>query len=101
MARNLNVAVRPAVADARWPHVQDTAATRLVGPLLISIPAGKPSRFQRGGIPYPVDATDRGRRSFVARHENRNALSRLYRRAETLPRRFCHRLADQQGRGAA
>ena len=35
--------------------------------------------IQCGRILYSVDATDRGRRSFVARHENRNDLSRLYR----------------------
>src|SRR5258707_15347072 len=36
--------------------------------------------------PQSVDATDRGRRSFVAHNENRNTHTRLYRRAETLPR---------------
>src|SRR6202165_2593645 len=100
MARNLNVAVQPAVADARWPCPRwISAATRLVGPFLGNCAGVRnPSRFPRGHIPYPVEATDRGRRSFVAHHENRTALSRLYRRAETLPRGIHQRPADQQGR---
>ena len=48
-----------------------------------------------------VDATRRGRRSFVAHHENRNAHSRLYRRAEALPRRLYHRACRSAGSGAA
>src|SRR5260370_10915519 len=101
MAPNLNVAAQPAVAEvAGYKSKMDFRSNEAgrTAPLEIEPGTSQPSRFSRGRIPYPVDATDRGRRSFVAHHENRNALSRLYRRAETLSGRFCHGFADQQGR---
>src|SRR6267142_3235077 len=85
----------PAGLRPRWI----SAATRLVGPLPEVEPAlARRTDFSAVTFPFPLNATRRGRRSFVAHHENRNALSRLYRRAETLPRRFYHGLADQPGR---
>jgi hypothetical protein len=59
----------PAGLRPRWI----SAATKLVGPLLwkLNFGAWMPSRFLLcGHIPFPVEATDRGRRSFVAHHEN-------------------------------
>ena len=84
----------PAGPRPRWI----SAATRLVGPLLGIEPAISAEPISARSHSLSVDATDRGRRSFVAHHENRNALSRLYRRAEALPRRLYHRPADQPGR---
>src|SRR5260370_16054803 len=64
----------PLALSPRWK----SAATRLVGPLPGNwTRRSLPDRFPRGHIPFPVEATARGRRSFVAHYENRNALSRL------------------------
>ena len=76
----------PAGPRPRWI----SAATKLVGP--------HRTRYCAAHVPFPLNATRRGRRSFVVTHENRNPLSRLYRRAETLPRRIHHGPADQPGR---
>ena len=50
-------------------------------------PGARPGEAPRGQTQF-VDATDRGRRSFVTHYENRDAHSRLYRRAEALSRRL-------------
>ena len=99
MARNLYVAVQPVVADACWPTSKMDFRSNEAGrtDTRNQSPAPRPGRFQ-SGQPNFVDATARGRRSFVTHHENRNAHSRLYRRAEALPRRLYHRPADQPGR---
>ena len=100
VARNLYVAVQPAVADARWltskMDFRSNEAGRTALRELIRRFAGRTN--SRGRIPLPVEAAEGGCRSFVAGHENRNPLRRFYRRAEALPRRLCHRPADQQGR---
>src|SRR6202795_789280 len=56
MAHNLNVAVRPAVADARWPHVQDGFPQQRgwSDRSLELIPACKPSRFSAVTFPIPL-----------------------------------------------
>src|SRR5258705_13651462 len=96
-ARNLYVAVQPAVADACWPmskmDFRSNEADRTV--------SGSHSAHGQAGFETVTPtsfATSRGRRSFVAHHENRDSYSRLYRRAETLPRRLYHGIADQPGR---
>ena len=88
------------VADACWPRSKmdfrsNEAGRTALGNLSLA-PLAKPS--SRRSVPFPLKPPRRGRRSFVADHENRNALSRFYRRAEALPRRLHHRPADQPGR---
>ena len=92
LARNLNVAVRPACHRCL---LRQSAATKLIGPLGAQ-PALEPAELL-AGRQFP-SIPPGGRRSFVTDHENRHALSRLYRRAETLSRRLHDRSADQPGR---
>src|SRR5947209_20298648 len=100
VAHNLNIAAQLAVTDACWLVPRwISAATRLFEPF----PKLSPGAFLVEPISvrshsYPVDATQRGRRSFVSHHENRNAPGRFFGRAEAIPRGFCDRLADQPGR---
>src|SRR5664279_3334013 len=56
MARNLNVAVQPAVADARWRRPRwISAATRLVGPFLGIVPVfAAPANFRAVTFPIPL-----------------------------------------------
>jgi hypothetical protein len=69
VARNLYVAVQPAVADVSWlisrMDFRSNEAGRTASGTGASVPTPKPVSAWS-----PVDATNRGRRSFVTRHEN-------------------------------
>ena len=97
LARNLYVAVRPAAVDVCWPTSKMDFRSNEADRTAQFRPGPQGQAGFRAVAPNLVDATTRGRRSFVAHHEDRNAYSRLYRRAETLPRRLYHGAADQPG----
>src|SRR5580658_7285673 len=98
MARNLNAAVRPVVVDAlRSTSRMDFRSNEADRTVSWESNRVRQSLFDSRAVifRFSLNATDRGRRSFVTHHENRNAHSRLFRRAKALPRRLYDGFANQ------